>query len=124
MARKLVLYGFPFGTASWLWGTLFIDRRSRADAVNRLNKECEAIEKQNKKILIFPEATRSQQERLLPFKKGAFYLAIESQSMLQPVVVSKYHFVNSKHKYFKRGTLLVFFFVLYGRGSICVGLLC
>lgn len=43
VAKKEVLYMFPFGTACWLWGTLFIDRQNRDSAKNVINKEAKAI---------------------------------------------------------------------------------
>ena len=39
-------------------------------------------------VMIFPEGTRSRDARLLPFKKGAFRLAIECGVPVLPVVVS------------------------------------
>jgi 1-acyl-sn-glycerol-3-phosphate acyltransferase len=39
-------------------------------------------------VMIFPEGTRSRDARLLPFKKGAFRLAIETGVAVLPVVVS------------------------------------
>ena len=52
---------------------------------------------------MFPEGTRHGGHELLPFKKGAFHIAIGSQAPLQPVVVSKYNFLNSKAPFFKSG---------------------
>lgn len=103
VAKKEVFYAFPFGLAAYLWGTLFIDRQNRLDALNRLNTESFAIQKDAAKLLMFPEGTRHQGDRLLPFKKGAFHIAIQSESAIQPVVVSRYWFLDSKRKSFGRG---------------------
>lgn len=43
VAKKEVLYMFPFGLACWLWGTLFIDRQNRDSAKSVINKEAKAI---------------------------------------------------------------------------------
>lgn len=49
---------------------------------------------------MFPEGTRHGGSALLPFKKGAFHVAIASQTAIQPVVVTRYHFLdNAKCKY-------------------------
>lgn len=106
VVKRQVLYAFPFGTAAYLWGTLYIDRSNRKDSVNRLNKEIHAIREMDAKLLIFPEGTRHQGDELLPFKKGAFYTAIQSESAIQPVVVSKYHFLDGERKIFGRGKIL------------------
>jgi 1-acyl-sn-glycerol-3-phosphate acyltransferase len=44
--------------------------------------------KRGMNVMIFPEGTRSRDARLLPFKKGAFRLAIETGVPVLPVVVS------------------------------------
>ncbi|XP_058453578.1 1-acyl-sn-glycerol-3-phosphate acyltransferase alpha-like isoform X2 [Malaya genurostris] len=107
VAKREVLYMIPFGTASWLWGTLFIDRNNRKSAKNIINKESKAINEKQAKILFFPEGTRGGGDNLLPFKKGSFHVAIESQGFIQPVVISKYHFLNSKAKIFNRGKNII-----------------
>lgn len=104
--KKLLLYAFPFGIGVWLCGTLFIDRKNKKDAVTQLQMQLEAIQHRSSKIVIFPEGTRAQEGKIMPFKKGAFHLAIDSQSMIQPVVVSKYHFLSSKETYFRTGELI------------------
>lgn len=103
VAKKEVFYAFPFGLAAYLWGTLFINRSNRTDALHRLNQESIAIQKDAAKLLMFPEGTRHQGDRLLPFKKGAFHIAIQSGSAIQPVVVSRYWFLDSERKVFGRG---------------------
>lgn len=65
-------------------------------------------------MFIFPEGTRNRKgEHLLPFKKGAFYLAIQAQLPIIPVVISSYKsFLDHKIKIFDDGEhIFSFFFV-------------
>lgn len=52
---------------------------------------------------MFPEGIRHSGRKLLPFKKGAFHVAIATQTPIQPVVVSQYHFLNSEYRVFNGG---------------------
>lgn len=47
------------------------------------------------RVLMFPEGTRNSKEELLPFKKGAFHLALASKCPIQPVAVSRYKFLKN-----------------------------
>jgi lysophosphatidate acyltransferase len=53
---------------------------------------------------MFPEGTRNGSATLLPFKKGAFHVAIASQTPIQPIVVSRYNFLDDHKKVFNSGT--------------------
>lgn len=103
VAKKMLFYILPFGIPCWLWGTIFIDRKNQRHAHNTINKEAAAIKEKQAKLLFFPEGTRSQEEHLLSFKKGPFVTAIQTGCPLVPVVVSRYHFLDSRRKRFGRG---------------------
>ena len=60
------------------------DSESGGEAVAR----AKAYLKRGMSVMIFPEGTRSRDARLLPFKKGAFRLAIDAGVPVLPVVVS------------------------------------
>lgn len=111
-----------FGLASWLWGTIFIDRAKGKESQETINATANIIKKRKvsqvlihfqqtiillffvqAKLYLFPEGTRHSRTTLLPFKKGAFHLAIESQMPIQPVIVSKYYFLNHKMRKFESG---------------------
>lgn len=63
---------------------------------------------QQTKLWMFPEGTRnSSRTSLLPFKKGAFRVAITCQVPILPVVYSPYYFINDKKKDFGRGMMEV-----------------
>lgn len=104
ISKKEIFYLGLFGLASWLWGTIFIDRQNSREAQKGINSTVQRIKDMKAKVLIFPEGHRHSNSTLLPFKKGAFHLAIESQIPIQPVVISKYYFLNSKLKIFNSGT--------------------
>ncbi|CAD6999320.1 1-acyl-sn-glycerol-3-phosphate acyltransferase alpha [Ceratitis capitata] len=107
VSKKEVLF-FPFfGFGAWLWGTLFINRSSKKDSINTLQKESKAIQERCCKLLLFPEGTRNTKDTLLPFKKGPFHIALQSQCPIQPVVISKYYFLNGEKKLFRPGHAII-----------------
>uniref|UniRef100_A0A182RG82 1-acylglycerol-3-phosphate O-acyltransferase n=1 Tax=Anopheles funestus TaxID=62324 RepID=A0A182RG82_ANOFN len=104
---KELFYMLPFGIASYLVGVVFIDRKNTASAKDVMKREAVAITKDHLKLAIFPEGTRHDNDTLLPFKKGSFHVAVDSQSIIQPVIVSKYHFIDHKRKRFGRGRVII-----------------
>ncbi|CAH0722442.1 unnamed protein product, partial [Brenthis ino] len=106
VSKRSLQYLVPFGTATWMWGTVFIDRGAHS-AKSVLNKQTDAVKDQKRKLLLFPEGTRHSGDRLLPFRKGAFHVALDAGAPIQPVVVSKYHFLDSKRRRFGSGEIII-----------------
>lgn len=102
--KEILTYTGPFGLAAYMWGTIFIDRKKRETALDALNSTVDIIKRNSSKLLLFPEGTRHSENTLRSFKKGAFHVAIAAQTPIQPVVVSKYYFINDKLKKFRPGT--------------------
>jgi len=107
IAKKELFYLWPFGLAAWLWGTIFIDRLNNEQAQATINETGEQVRTKQLKLCMFPEGTRHQGKELLPFKKGAFHVAIASQTPIQPVVVAKYHFLDSEKHIFNTGRSII-----------------
>lgn len=107
IAKREVFYLWPFGLACWLWGTIFIDRLNVERAQSTVNKTGETIRTKQAKVCMFPEGTRHGGPDLLPFKKGAFHVAIASQTAVLPVVVSRYHFLDSERHIFDKGSSII-----------------
>ncbi|XP_041974167.1 1-acyl-sn-glycerol-3-phosphate acyltransferase alpha [Aricia agestis] len=106
VAKRSLQYLVPFGTATWMWGTVFIDRGTHS-AKATLNKQADAVRDQKRKLLLFPEGTRHSSDRLLPFKKGAFHVALAAGAPIQPVVISKYHHLDTKRHRFGAGEFII-----------------
>lgn len=93
MAKKELRFVPLLGQFMMLGGTAFIDRKSRTSAIKTMNHIGEHMRKNRLNLFIFPEGTRSYLSTpdLLPFKKGAFHLAIQTQLPVVPVVCENYH---------------------------------
>ncbi|XP_052121223.1 1-acyl-sn-glycerol-3-phosphate acyltransferase beta isoform X2 [Frankliniella occidentalis] len=107
IAKREIFWLWPFGLASWLWGTIFIDRLNPEKSQKTINSTGDRVRKERTRLLLFPEGTRHGGTTLLPFKKGAFHVAIASQTAIQPVVVSRYHFLDYDKCKYDAGTVLI-----------------
>jgi putative phosphoserine phosphatase/1-acylglycerol-3-phosphate O-acyltransferase len=67
-------------------GVVFVDRADRGRAIEAMQPAVDAV-RRGISIAIAPEGTRSDSERMGPFKKGPFHLAIEAQVPMVPVVI-------------------------------------
>jgi 1-acyl-sn-glycerol-3-phosphate acyltransferase len=88
---KKVIRLFPFfGQIYWLSGNILIDRKRKKKALGTMNQAAEAMAKKGIRVWIMPEGTRSRGRGLLPFKKGAFHLAKQTNYPVVPVILSNY----------------------------------
>ena len=65
---------------------VFIDRSNTEAAVRSINQAKERI-RNGTSVVFFPEGTRSQDGRLLPFKKGAVRMALDLGLPILPVTI-------------------------------------
>jgi 1-acyl-sn-glycerol-3-phosphate acyltransferase len=70
-----------------LLGGLFIDRKNPRKAFDTIARGVRRIQSGGS-MLIFPEGTRSQGRGLLPFRAGAFKLALKSGMPIVPVAIA------------------------------------
>jgi len=114
MAKSQIKFLPLLGQWMWIAGTIFVDRgKDRRKAVDTLTHVGEVMKAQHTSLWIFPEGTRSmrQNDDLLPFKKGAFHLAVQAGLPIIPVVYENYWRLYRKGV-FEGGTLKV-------RGALC-----
>jgi 1-acyl-sn-glycerol-3-phosphate acyltransferase len=81
---------FKLPIMGWLMkmaGDIPVARSSRNSRVEALEQCRDRLDKKVS-VMIFPEGTRSKTEELLPFKDGAFRLAIEAGVPILPIVVA------------------------------------
>ncbi len=84
---KAEIFKIPImGRAMKGCGYISIDRTNRKKAFKSLNAAGQTI-KNGASVLIFPEGTRSPDEKIKPFKKGGFVLAVEHDIPIIPVII-------------------------------------
>lgn len=101
ISKKEIFYFLPFGFGAWLCNVQYIDRTNIKACYQTLQNLCTNITRDKLRVIIYPEGTRNHQHGLLPFKKGAFSMAIQAQVPIVPMVTAPYYFMDAK-----RGVLL------------------
>ncbi|OMP83950.1 putative 1-acyl-sn-glycerol-3-phosphate acyltransferase [Diplodia seriata] len=109
-AKKSLKYTPFLGWFMTLSKSVFIDRGNSKTARAAFDGAASFMKNEKQSVYIFPEGTRSYAEgpELLPFKKGAFHLAVQAQVPIVPIVVANYSNVLSfKKKIFNSGVVPV-----------------
>ncbi|KAI8879098.1 1-acylglycerol-3-phosphate O [Backusella circina FSU 941] len=93
VAKKELKY-YPFlGWFMTLSNAIFLDRKNKESAIKQARQAAQDIHKKNTCVWIFPEGTRGHEAEinLLPFKKGAFHMAVQARVPIVPVVIGNYY---------------------------------
>jgi 1-acyl-sn-glycerol-3-phosphate acyltransferase len=95
---KRELFRIPvLGRAMRMASLVPVDRSNRESAIASLRAAGEVL-RAGIHMMIFVEGTRSRDGRLLPFKKGPFYLAAETGVPIVPVTIAGTHELLPKGK--------------------------
>ncbi|MDE2402017.1 MAG: 1-acylglycerol-3-phosphate O-acyltransferase [Burkholderiales bacterium] len=95
-----------FGQLYWLAGNVMIDRGNVMQAKQAMLTTTETLQHRDTSIWVFAEGTRNLGKGLLPFKKGAFQMAINAGVPIIPLCSSTY----KKHMHLNRwnsGTVMI-----------------
>lgn len=85
---KKEIFKYPvFGYGIRLIGMVPVDRSNSPAAVESAKQATENL-RRGKSFVVYPEGTRSRDGKMLPFKKGAFMMAIDAGVPVVPVTVS------------------------------------
>jgi 1-acyl-sn-glycerol-3-phosphate acyltransferase len=100
---KKSLMNIPLlGTAMRMGKFVPVSRgHSREEAQKSVAAAADAL-KSGLHITIFPEGTRSRDGKLLPFKKGAFFLAAETGAPMVPIII------HGTAKMMRKGSLKIY----------------
>ncbi len=94
---KASLFKVPImGWSMQMNGDIPVVRGDKESAIKAMGR-CAEYLRNGMSVMIFPEGTRSKTEDLLPFKNGAFRLAIDTQAPILPLAVSGTRIALGKH---------------------------
>jgi len=109
MAKK-ELFDYPLLGRTMRIGSLVPVDRGNRDAGISAVRAAAAVLRQGINMTIYVEGHRSYDGKLLPFKKGPFYLAMECGVPVVPVTISGSHYVMPKGRFaIKPGTVTLNF---------------
>ncbi len=87
MAKKEV-YKLPvFKTAARSFNFIKVDRSDKNDRKS-INEQAKTLFSNGWSLMVYPQGTRAKKDNFLPFKSGAFHIALENNIPILPVVIA------------------------------------
>jgi 1-acyl-sn-glycerol-3-phosphate acyltransferase len=87
MAKKEV-YKLPvFRTAARSFNFIKVDRSDKNDRKS-INEQAKTLFSNGWSLMVYPQGTRAKKDNFLPFKSGAFHIALENNIPILPVVIA------------------------------------
>jgi 1-acyl-sn-glycerol-3-phosphate acyltransferase len=85
-----------------------VDRKGQQGGRRAIQRAAGLIREKGHSFLIFPEGTRSLDGELQRFRRGGFYLALETGVPIVPIsIIGSYELMPKRAFFTKRGTILV-----------------
>src|SRR5437660_5244633 len=107
---KQELFSYPIlGKAMGMASLVPVDRGNRDAGISAVRAAAEVV-KQGIHMTIYVEGHRSFDGKLMPFKKGPFYLAMESGVPVVPVTITGTHYVMPKRRFAIKPALVTIIF--------------
>ncbi len=109
--QKKEIFRYPvIGLAMRLARFVPVDRSGLKSGKKSIDRAVELIRKKGYSFLIFPEGTRSRDGQIQPFRRGAFFLAVDSQVPVIPISISgSYELMPKGNLSIKKGRIKVVF---------------
>ncbi|VDL76025.1 unnamed protein product [Nippostrongylus brasiliensis] len=102
MMKESLKYAPFFNVSALFARTIFVKRDTRSNSSQVVDRCVDELKNSNLKLWVYPEGTRNRDGGILPFKKGAFNIAIRGAFPIVPIVVSDYRpFYSRQERYFK-----------------------
>ena len=87
MAKKEV-YKLPFfRTAAKSFNFIKVDRSDKNDRKS-INDQAKTLFNNGWSLMVYPQGTRAKKDNFLPFKSGAFHIALDNNIPILPVVIA------------------------------------
>jgi len=100
---KKSLFRIPvLGMAMKHVGFVPVDRKGTKGGQRSLRRAARLMREKGYSFLVFPEGTRSRDGRMLPFRRGGFFLALESGAPIVPVTIEGTYELMPKGQWYAR----------------------
>jgi len=108
---KKSLFRIPIlGLAMRHVGFVPVDRKGHRGGQRSLRRAARLMREKGWSFLVFPEGTRSRDGKMLPFRRGGFFLALESGAPIVPVTIDGTYELMPKGQWYSRsgGVRIIF----------------